>query len=408
MQILFVHQNFPGQFKSLVPALLAAGHQITALAIEGAELPGTRFIRYRLTRGTSPNIHAWVSDFETKVIRGEACATAAAELRASGYQPDIIVGHPGWGEMLFLRDIWPGVPQLHFLEFYYAARGSDVNFDPEFSRAQWQNGARVRVKNSSGLVSLEQMDAGYSPTEWQRSSYPSFVHSRVEVVHDGVNTDLLKPNPQASITLADRNMLLRPGMKVITFVNRNLEPYRGYHSFMRALPQMQRLIPDALFVVVGRDGVSYGAKAPEGQTWKEIFLAEVAERIDQSRVIFAGHISYPSFIALMQISAAHIYLTYPFVLSWSMLEAMACGAPIIGSATPPVQEVIEHGFNGLLVDFFDYDGLAQAVAEVVEHGERYQGMRQAARQTVADRFDLTRICLPRQQALIHKVAGRPS
>lgn len=405
MNILFVHQNFPGQFKSLVPALLAQGHQITALAIDGVELPGTRFVRYRPQRGTSPNIHPWVSDFETKVLRGEACALAAEELRLSGYQPDIIVGHPGWGEMLFLRDIWPGVPQLHFLEFFYAATGSDVNFDPEFARPQWQNGARVRMKNSSGLVSLDQMDAGYSPTQWQRSSYPAFAQPKVEVVHDGINTDLLLPNPQASVTLAARNLVLRPGMKIVTFINRNLEPYRGYHSFMRALPLMQRLMPEAFFVLVGRDGVSYGSKAPEGTSWKEMFLNEVADRIDQTRIAFVGHIPYPIFVALMQVSAAHVYLTYPFVLSWSMLEAMACGAPIIGSATPPVQEVIEHGHNGLLVDFFDYDGLAHAVAEVVEHGQRYQGMRQAARQTVVDRFDLNRICLPRQQALIHKVAG---
>ncbi|MDG5496496.1 glycosyltransferase family 4 protein [Niveispirillum sp. BGYR6] len=405
MQILFVHQNFPGQFKSLVPALLAAGHQITALAIEGAELPGIRFVRYRPLRGSSPNIHPWVTDFEAKVIRGEACAGAAEGLLASGYRPDIIVGHPGWGEMLFLRDIWPGVPQLHFLEFYYTARGSDVNFDPEFARPQWQSGARVRAKNSCGLISLEQMDAGYSPTEWQRVSYPSFARPRVEVVHDGINTDLLTPRSDASLTLADRNLVLRPGMKVVTFINRNLEPYRGYHSFMRALPQMQRLVPDAFFVVVGRDGVSYGAKAPEGKSWKEIFLAEVADRIDLSRVAFVGHIPYAAFVSLMQISAAHVYLTYPFVLSWSMLEAMSCGAPVIGSATPPVQEVIEHGHNGLLVDFFDYDGLAAVVAEVLNQGQRYRTMRQAARQTVIDRYDLHRICLPRQQALINRVAG---
>jgi glycosyltransferase involved in cell wall biosynthesis len=404
MKILFVHQNFPGQFKSLVPALLAAGHQITALAIDGAEQPGTQFIRYRTQRGSSPNIHPWASDFETKVLRGEACATAAADLRSSGYRPDIIVGHPGWGEMLFLRDIWPDAPQLHFLEFYYAARGGDVNFDPEFAATLWQSAARVRAKNSSGLLSLEQMDAGYSPTHWQRASYPSFAHSKVEVVHDGINTDRLTPNQGASIAIAERDLVLRPGMKVITFVNRNLEPYRGYHSFMRALPLMQRLIPDAFFVLVGRDGVSYGAKAPEGTTWKEIFLKEVADRIDHSRVAFVGHISYPAFVALMQVSAAHVYLTYPFVLSWSMLEAMSCGAPVIGSATPPVQEVIEHGRNGLLVDFFDYEGLANAVAEVVGHEQRYQAMRQAARQTVIDRFDLLRVCLPQQQALINRIA----
>jgi glycosyltransferase involved in cell wall biosynthesis len=405
MKILFIHQNFPGQFKSLAPSLAAAGHQVTALAIDGVEVPGIQFVRYRPQRGTSPGIHPWATDFETKILRGEACAMAVANLRSTGYQPDIIVGHPGWGEMLFLRDIWPQVPQLHFLEFYYAARGSDVNFDAEFSRPEWQNGARVRAKNSSGLLALEQMDAGYSPTAWQRASYPAFVQSKVEVIHDGINTDLLRPNPNASVTLLDRNLNLNAGMKVITFINRNLEPYRGYHSFMRALPLMQRLIPDGFFVLVGRDGVSYGAKAPEGKSWKDIFLAEVQDRVDPSRMAFVGHIPYQVFMALMQISSAHVYLTYPFVLSWSVLEAMACGAPVIGSATPPVEEVIDHGRNGLLVDFFDHEGIANTVAEVANNGPRYNAMREAARQSVIDRYDLNRICLPRQRALIERVAG---
>jgi glycosyltransferase involved in cell wall biosynthesis len=404
MNILFVHQNFPGQFKSLAPALAAAGHHITALAIEGGELPNTHFIRYRPQRGTSPGIHPWATDIETKILRGEACAMAAEKLRATGYQPDIIVGHPGWGEMLFLRDIWPAAPQLHFLEFYYSPRGVDVGFDPEFSKAEWRHNARIRAKNASGLLSLEQMDAAYSPTNWQRSSYPAFAQPKIDVIHDGVHTDGLRPNPDASLTLQGRNLTLRPGMRVVTFVNRNLEPYRGYHSFMRALPTMQQLIPDAFFIIVGRDGVSYGAKPPDGKSWKEIFLDEAKDRIDQSRIAFVGHIPYSAFISLMQISCAHVYLTYPFVLSWSMLEAMSCGAPIIGSATPPVQEVIDHGRNGLLVDFFDYEAIARTVAEVANNAQRYQGMRQKARETVQERYDLHRTCLPSQRALIEKVA----
>jgi len=404
MNILFVHQNFPGQFKSLAPAMAAAGHHVTALAIDGGEISGVKFIRYRPQRGTSPGIHPWATDIETKIVRGEACAMVAEGLRGTGYQPDVIVGHPGWGEMLFLRDIWPGVPQLHFLEFYYSPRGADVGFDPEFAKVDWRYSARIRAKNTAGLLSMEQMDAAYSPTGWQRASYPEFARSKIEVIHDGIHTDGLRPNPDASLTLQDRGLTLRPGMKVVTFVNRNLEPYRGYHSFMRALPTMQRLVPDAFFVLVGRDGVSYGAKAPEGKSWKEIFLAEVHDRIDHSRVAFVGHIPYAAFIALMQISCAHVYLTYPFVLSWSMLEAMSCGAPVIGSATQPVQEVIDHGRNGLLVDFFDYEAIAGTVAEVANNAQRYQGMRQAARATIQERYDLPRICLPRQKALIEKVA----
>lgn len=403
MDILFIHQNFSGQFKSLAPALVQSGHRVRALTINGAGAPGVETIRYSPRRGTTPNIHAWASDFETKIIRGEACAAEASRLKAEGYRPDVIVGHPGWGEMLFLRDIWPTTPQLHFLEFYYASN-SDVGFDPEFADPNWRSQARVRAKNASGLLNLEQMDAAYSPTNWQRSSYPAFAQSRINVIHDGIDTDMMVPKSGLSLTLSSGREL-RSGMKLVTFVNRNLEPYRGYHVFMRALANMQRMVPDAFFVVVGGDGVSYGAKAPDGQSWKHIFLDEVRERVDLARVAFVGSIPYDVFQCLMQMSAAHVYLTYPFVLSWSMLEAMACGAPVIGSATPPVQEVIEHGRNGLLVDFFDRQGLAETVANVLNNPHQYVDMRLQARQTILDKYDLNRVCLPRQMDLIQRVAN---
>lgn len=405
MNILFVHQNFSGQFKFLAPALAAAGHKVRALAMQGQGADGVEVILYKADRGTSPNVHPWASEVETKIIRGDACARAADQLRAQGYRPDVIVGHPGWGEMLFLRDVWPDVPQLHFLEFYYAVNGSDINFDPEFAKTDWRASARVRAKNAGGLLSLEQMDAGYSPTQWQRSSYPGLFQDRIRVIHDGIDTNYVQPNADVVLRTEQSQWALKPGMEIVTFVNRNLEPYRGYHSFMRALPLMQKLRPNALFILVGGNGVSYGAKAPEGQSWKQIFLDEVQDRIDPSRLVFVGNVNYQVFTALMQISAAHVYLTYPFVLSWSMLEAMSCGAPLIGSRTPPVEEVIDHGRNGLLVDFFDYDALAHTVADVLARPAAFADMRAAGRQTVIDRYDLNRICLPAQMDLVGKVAG---
>ncbi|MGQ3046718.1 MAG: glycosyltransferase family 4 protein [Niveispirillum sp.] len=406
MNVLFVHQNFPGQFKSLAPAIAQLGHNVKALAIDGMELGGVELIRYRPARGSTPNIHPWASDLETKLIRGEACAATAERLKAHGYRPDVIVGHPGWGEMLFLRDIWPHVPQLHFLEFYYKTHGADVSFDPEFATNGWQAQARLRAKNANGQLNLEVMDAAYSPTFWQRSSYPSLVQDRISVIHDGVDTDLLTPSRDVELVLGADQMVLRPGMKIVTFINRNFEPYRGYHSFMRSIPRIQAKCPDAIIIMVGADGVSYGAKPPEGQTWKQLFLDEVADRVDVSRIRFVGSVPYQTFVALMRLSAAHVYLTYPFVLSWSMLEAMSCGALVIGSSTEPVQEVIDHGQNGLLVDFFDYDNIADRVVEALERPERFMGLRHQARQTIVERYDLRRICLPRQGQLIAKVAGR--
>jgi glycosyltransferase involved in cell wall biosynthesis len=405
MRVLFVHQNFPGQFKHLAASMAAAGHEVVAFGITpGGPLSGVNIISYKPVRGSSPSIHPMASDTETKLIRGEACAAAADRLRAQGYCPDVIVGHPGWGEMLFLRDIWPQVPQLHFLEFYYRADGADVGFDPEFGNTSWQNKARIRARNAAGLLSLEQMDAGYSPTEWQKSNFPSIYRGAIDVIHDGINTNILTPDANTSALVGTDRLPIKAGMEVVTFVNRNLEPYRGYHSFMRALPRLQKLRPDAVFLLIGGDGVSYGAAAPDGKSWKQIFLDEVADRIDQSRVFFLGNVTYTAFVNILRISAVHLYLTYPFVLSWSMLEAMSCGALVVGSRTEPVEEVLEHGRNGLLVDFFDHDGIADTVAEALANPERYRDLRVNARQTIIDRFDLHRICLPKQMAMIEKLA----
>ncbi len=357
---------------------------------------------YKPTRSTTPAIHPWASDYETKIIRGEACARAAVAMREAGWSPDIIVGHPGWGEMLFLRDIWPAAPQLHFLEFFYRV-DLDVSFDPEFPQDGWQAAARIRAKNASGLLSLSCMDAAYSPTEWQRTSYPDNLHQRIEVIHDGIDTDHMVPANDAKLTVNSRNLTLHTGMEIVTFINRNLEPYRGYHSFMRSLPALMKARPNALIVIVGGESVSYGAKAPDGNTWKQIFLDEVADRVDMSRLLFVGSIPYQAFRTLMQVSACHVYLTYPFVLSWSMLEAMSCGVPLIGSATPPVEEVVKDGHNGLLVGFRDYEGLADRVASILGEPERYREMRVAARQTIIDRYDLKRVCLPKQIALVESM-----
>lgn len=405
MKILFVHQNFPGQFKHLASTLGNGGHEVRSLAIKGSALQGAEVCNYPVSRGSTPNIHPWAGDFETKLIRGEACAAAAARMLAEGYCPDLIVGHPGWGEMLFLKEVWPKIPQLHFLEFYYSPDGADVGFDPEFRRSDWHNLARVRAKNANGLLNLELMDAAYSPTHWQRSSYPALYQPRVEVIHDGIDTDLLVPGSAQVANVGPDKSTLKTGMEIVTFVNRNLEPYRGYHIFMRALPRLQALRPNALFLLVGGEGVSYGAAAPKGTSWKDIFLEEVRDKIDLSRVIFLGNLPYSTFTGILRLSAAHVYLTYPFVLSWSMLEAMSLGALVVGSRTPPVEEVIEHERNGVLVDFFDVDGLADRVAHVLANPAHYQGMREAARQTVIDRYDLRRHCLPQQMALVERVAG---
>jgi glycosyltransferase involved in cell wall biosynthesis len=403
MNLLFIHQNFPGQFKHLAPAVAKAGHQVRALAIDGAGLPGIEMLRYRPARGSTANMHPWAADFETKIIRGEACAAAAVRLKDAGFMPDVIVTNPGWGESLFLKDVWPQARLLALIEFFYAARGLDCDFDPEFAQSTLANDARVRTKNANMLLALVSMDHGVCPTAFQRGTVPAVFHDRLSVIFDGIDTHVVRPDASAVLRVGNRT--LRAGDEIVTFVNRNLEPMRGYHVFMRALPEILRARPNAVVVILGGDEVSYGASPPAGKTWKQIFLDEVKERLDLSRVIFPGRIPYADYLRVLQVSACHVYLTVPFVLGWSCIEAMSAGCVVVGSATPPVQEVIEHGNNGLLVDFFDVTGLANAVVGVLANPAAYAHLRTAARATAVARYDLATVCLPQQLQLIDRLAA---
>lgn len=409
MKILFVHQNFPGQYKHLAPALARLGHEVRALTMSAQpSTQGVQVHRYGAQRASSKTVHPWVTDFETKVIRGEACARAAEALRQQGYTPDLICVHPGWGESLLLREVWPLARQWHFVEFFYGAEGRDVGFDPEFPAVDFDARCRLSIKNTNNLLNLGLMDAGISPTHWQRSTVPAEFQGRIEVCHDGVDTRQLVPQADARLQLTDldgQRVSVSRADPVLTFVNRNLEPCRGYHVFMRALPRILAACPQARVLIIGGDGVSYGA-APPGGSHKQVYLDEVAGRIDRSRVHFLGRVPYGTYLQVMRVSRAHVYLTYPFVLSWSMLEAMSLGAVLIASATSPVLEVVQDGVNGRLVDFFDVPGLAQRAIECLERPADFEPLRRAARQTAVARYDLHQVCLPRQLALVEALLAQ--
>ena len=358
MRLLFVHQSFPGQYRHILRALAAQkAHQIVGLGIEALAEPipnGVTYLRYKLSRGNTSGLHEWLLDFDSKLIRGEACAAAASQLRDQGFRPDLICCHPGWGEALFLRDIWPDVPLLSYQEFFYNARGVDYDFDPELQGIpDWKSCARLRLKNANPLLMLQASTWNVTPTQFQRSTFPAEWQSRISVIHDGIDTNTAAPDPAvAPLTLPDSSVL-EPGESTITFVNRTIEPYRGCHTFIRAIPQIQRLNPKARIVVVGStEGVSYGRSAP-ANSWRDVFLKEIEGKYNPGQVHFVGSLDYGKFLHLLKLSACHVYLSYPFVLSWSLLEAMSTGLPVVGSATPPVQEVICHGETGLLVDFFN-------------------------------------------------------
>ncbi len=410
MKILFIHQNFPGQFKFLAPALAARGHAVVAMTMQpGAprEWQGVRVFSYAARRGSTPDIHPWVADFETKTVRGEACFRAAQQLKAEGLSPDLIIAHPGWGESLFVKDVWPQARLGIYCEFFYRAQGADVGFDPEFAPAGFAEACRVRLKNLNNLLHFEIADAGLSPTAWQASTFPEPFRSKISVIHDGIDTGRIAPAPGVSVTLGGKLRLTRRD-EVVTFVNRNLEPYRGYHVFMRALPRLLRERPNARVLIVGGDGVSYGARAPDGKKWKDIFAAEVRPQIadaDWARVHFLGNLPYPQFIALLQLSTVHVYLSYPFVLSWSLLEAMSAGCAIVASDTAPLHEAICDGETGRLVDFFDAQALADQVAALLDDGAQRRRLGEQARAFACATYDLHTVCLPKQLAWVEQLAA---
>jgi glycosyltransferase involved in cell wall biosynthesis len=334
--------------------------------------------------------------FAEQTHRGAAVAQAALRLRNSGYTPDLIIGHAGWGETLFLGEVWPNARRIAYAEFFYRPHGLDVEFDSELQPRSFRQAIWVRARQAAQLLALNDATDVWSPTRWQASTYPPGIRDRITVIHDGIDTELLRPNLAAALTLPGTVARFRHGDEILTFVSRNLEPYRGYHIFMRALPRILSERPDVQVVIVGGDEISYGEAPPRGTTWKQVFLSEVGECLDPARVHFTGKIPYRQFVALMQATRVHAYLTYPFVLSWSMLEAMSCGALVVGSRTPPVEEVITDGINGRLVDFFDIDGWTTGLIDALANSARDAPLRAAARRTVVDKYDLRSVCLPRQ------------
>ncbi len=396
MKILLIHQNFPGQFLHLGPELVRRGHDVLALTdFRNTRQSSIRTLRYKHDpQKVNPSATRLGRNFTTMTDRGVAVARACLQLRdREGYRPDVIFGHSGWGETLFLKEVWPEAKLIVYAEYYYRGAGADVGFDREFQAYGFDQVMIAQARAAHLGQALTHADAGLTPTHWQASTYPDPLRKMLTVIHDGVNPDIMIPNRNASVTLPNGSVL-HAGDEVLTFVNRNLEPYRGYHIFMRALPRILRERPNAQVIIVGGEEVSYGAPPKDAKSWKEKILAEVQDRIDPSRVHFLGKVPYQTFVSIMQVSRAHAYLTYPFVLSWSMIEAMSAGCLVIGSRTAPVEEALCHGETGLLVDFFDVAGWETTLIDALANPEKYAPLRQAARDHVLKTYDI-KLCLPR-------------
>lgn len=397
--LVFIHQNFPGQFVHICRRLGPQNRVFFITKKTANRIPGVRLVEYELKTNPDNKPHPYLTSTQNAIYHGQAAVRALLALKRQNIRPDLIVGHCGWGELLFIKDIFPDVPLLSYFEFYYHASGADAGFDKEFPLEQ-DLALKTRVRNLHFLSCLESTDVGLSPTKWQHSRLPEIFQSKVEIIHEGVDTSALIPSARPSVRFSDQ-LAFDGSVPLVTYVARNLEPHRGFHIFMRAVQPILDANPKAHIVIVGGDDVSYSRRLPNGETYREWALKE--NPVDLSRVHFVGKVPYDVFKQMLQASDAHVYLTYPFVLSWSFLEAMSSECLVIGSKTAPVEEVVRHGENGILVDFFDPKAIAAAVTEALRNKERFRDIRHAARRTVVENYDLTTVTLPKQLALLERM-----
>ena len=404
MRFLFVHQNFPGQFLHLARHLAASGrHEILFISEPNRNrIGGVRVVPYRRPAPVHVATHPAARELDGAARRAEAVAKAGATLKGLGFTPDIVIGHHGWGELLNLADVWPSTPILGYCEYYYSVDGNDVGFDPEFP-TEILDYPRIRAKNAVNLLALTSGAHGQTPTRWQFDTYPDWARKRIFLLPEGADLERCKPDPAArKAPLSIGGITIGPREKLVTFVARDLEPYRGVHPMIRALPHLLKARKDLRVVMVGGDGVSYGVAPPRG-TWRESLLAEIGG-VDPARVAFPGRVEYATYLQLLQRSDAHVYLTYPFVASWSLREALACGCVVVGSDTTPVREFVTDGTNGRLASFFDPRGLAAIVLELLEDRAQARRLRAGARAYAERALDL-RETIAGYEGLIRRLTG---
>ena len=406
MNILFLHPHFPAQFRHLAYTLGQAPnhHVVFGTARQSGHMPGVQKVLYRPTRQAALQTHPYVRPLENATLVGQAAYRMAHQLKTQGFYPDVIFGHSGWGPTLFMKDLFPKAQLKCYFEWFYHAHGSDADFDPA-APLSVDNEVRIRLKNAPILTDLYSCDRGLSPTHWQKSQFPKEFHSKITVLHDGVDTEFFKPKPGAKLVLPRLGLDLSEVTEIVTYVACGMEPYRGFPQFIEAIALLQSNRPNCHVVVVGEDQVTYGSPRPDGKTYKEWMLETTP--LDHDRLHFTGRLSYSEYLQVLQTSSVHVYLTRPFVLSWSLLEALSVGCAVVASNTAPLQEVMQHEQNGVLVDFFSPTEIAERVEELLDHPRFRQELSTHARETILEQYDLAKLLPQQMQWLLGDVSDSP-
>ena len=390
MKILFLHPNFPAQFRHLATVLGQDSRNTVVFATNRREgnIKGVNKVIYDKSRTARPETHHYVRPLENAVLEAQGVYRVAQKLKDQGFYPDVVYGHSGWGPTLFMKDIFPKATLICYFEWFYNAYGSDASFDPS-DPINADDEARIRIKNAPILLDLATCDRGLSPTVWQRSQFPIEFHNKIKVHHDGIDTDYFKPVPNAKLLLPRINLDLTQAEEIVTYVARGMEPYRGFPQLIETISLLQKKRPQCHFVIVGKNRVAYGKSLPDGKTYKEAMLEKFP--LDMNRVHFTDLLPYDEYLQVLQASSAHIYLTRPFVLSWSMLEALSTGCLIVASDTACVTEVIEDNVNGLLVNFFAPQQISDRVIEALDNPDKMAKVRVKARETILGGYDLAKL-----------------
>lgn len=399
MRLLLVHQNFPGQFRDLGPALCDRGHELKAIGSSHRPTdPRIEVLRYEHRIRERTGMHPHSLEVDEWVHRSEQVAHLAMDLKQRGWAPDVMLAHPGWGEALLLRQVFPSTPLVIWPELWL--RPEHMGLDPAGLNVGQMHYLRIK----DWLVDGAMADASVAvvPTRYQASTFPQRWQHKIAVVHEGVPESMLQLPRLQRLTIA-KGITLEPDMPVVTFISRNLEPMRGFPTFMRALPRLLERHQTVQVVIVGGDDVSYSSAPEDGRSWKDLMLDELGDRIDRKRVHLFGRMPHDQLQKLYRRSDLHVYLSKAFVLSWSLLELMACGTPVLAEANSMMEELIQPGVNGALWRG-EPESLAEAILTLLHKPDQLKSWGKQAKYKLQPTY-LQEHCLNQLEELLKQEAS---